>query len=41
VYHSTQAELQPILAAGRKTAEANSYESQIPLWAGFMKGFVE
>lgn len=40
VYRSSQADLQPILAAGRKTAEANSYESQIPLWAEFMKGFV-
>lgn len=41
VYRSTPADLQPMLAAGRKTAEANSYESQIPLWAEFMKGFVE
>lgn len=41
VYCSTPADLQPMLAAGRKTAEANSYESQIPLWAEFMKGFVE
>ncbi|MCZ2127905.1 MAG: glycosyltransferase family 4 protein [Anaerolineales bacterium] len=40
VYRSSQADLQPMLAAGRKTAEANSYESQIPLWADFMKGFV-
>ncbi|MBL8101922.1 MAG: glycosyltransferase family 4 protein [Anaerolineales bacterium] len=41
VYRSTPADLQPMLAAGRKTAEANSYESQIPLWAEFMKGFVK
>lgn len=41
VYRSTPADLQPMLAAGRKTAEANSYESQIPFWAEFMKGFVE
>ncbi len=41
VYRSSQADFQPMLAAGRKTAEANSYESQIPLWADFMKGFVE
>jgi len=41
VYRSSQADLQPILLAGHKTAEANSYESQIPLWAEFMKGFVE
>ncbi len=41
VYRSAQADLQPMLDAGRKTAEANTYESQIPLWAEFMKGFVE
>lgn len=41
VYRSSQSELQPMLTAGRQTAEANSYESQIPLWAEFMKGFVE
>lgn len=41
VYRSTQADLQPMLLSGRKTAEANSYESQFPLWADFMKGFVE
>lgn len=41
VYRSSQADLQPMLFAGRKTAEANSYKSQIPLWAEFMKGFVE
>ena len=29
-----------ILAQGRATAEANSYEAQAPLWAEFMKGFV-
>lgn len=40
VYRSSQADLQSMLSAGRKTAEANSYESQIPLWAEFMKGFV-
>lgn len=40
VYRSSKADLQLILSAGRKTAEANSYESQIPLWAEFMKGFV-
>lgn len=33
--------LMPILKKGRATAEANSYESQFPLWAEFMKGFVE
>lgn len=41
VYCSSQTDLQLMLAAGRETAEANSYESQIPLWAEFMKGFVE
>ena len=41
VYRAAQADLQPMLAAGRRTAEANIYESQIPLWAEFMKGFVE
>ena len=41
VYRSSQADLQPTLIAGRNTAEANSYESQLPLWAAFMKGFVE
>ena len=30
----------PFLRAGRETAESNSYESQIPLWVEFMKGFV-
>lgn len=33
--------LQTILRNGRATAEANSYESQFPLWVDFMKGFVE
>jgi glycosyltransferase involved in cell wall biosynthesis len=41
VYRSGNEALMPILKAGRATAEANSYESQIPLWAEFMKGFVE
>ena len=41
VYRSSQVDLKLILESGRKTAEANSYESQIPLWAEFMKGFVE
>lgn len=41
IYRSSQADLQPMLTAGRMTAEANSYESQIPLWAEFMKGFVK
>lgn len=33
--------LATILKNGRVTAEANSYESQLPLWRDFMKGFVE
>lgn len=41
VYCSDNEALMPILKAGRATAEANSYESQTPLWAEFMKGFVE
>ena len=40
VYRSDANILNPILQAGRATAEANSYKSQIPLWADFMKGFV-
>jgi len=40
VYRSGEDSLMPMLKAGRVTAEANSYESQIPLWAGFMKGFI-
>lgn len=41
VYNMGQNEMQTQLAKGRATAEANSYESQDPLWADFMKGFVE
>lgn len=41
VYRASEADLQPIRAAGRRTAEDNSYENQIPLWTEFMKGFVE
>jgi glycosyltransferase involved in cell wall biosynthesis len=33
--------LTPILQRGRATAEANTYGNQFPLWAEFMKGFVE
>ncbi len=40
IYHASEAELMPILKAGRMTAEANSYVSQIPLWKKFMNGFV-
>lgn len=31
----------PILAEGRKTAEENAYDRQLPLWSEFMKGFVD
>lgn len=33
--------LADIRMRGRKTAEANSYQSQLPLWQRFMQGFVE
>ena len=41
VYRSGTAILDPMLKAGRVTAEINSYKSQIPLWANFMNGFVD
>jgi glycosyltransferase involved in cell wall biosynthesis len=40
VYGLGDSDLAPILAKGHSTGEANSYTSQIPLWAAFMKGFV-
>jgi glycosyltransferase involved in cell wall biosynthesis len=33
--------LADVLSQGQKTATANSYEAQIPLWHGFMQGFVK
>ena len=36
-----QGQLNNLLASARSTAEANSYETQVPLWQKFMKGFVE
>jgi glycosyltransferase involved in cell wall biosynthesis len=33
--------LTPVLEHGRESAKANDYTAQIPLWASFMKGFVE
>lgn len=33
--------LSGVLAEGRLTAEANSYEAQLPLWRNFMRGFVD
>ncbi len=41
VYRSNFESLMPLLNNGRFTAENNNYESQIPLWTEFMKGFVE
>lgn len=41
VYGMGQDELESMLQNGRTTADANSYESQVPLWADFMEGFVE
>ena len=34
-------ELDGMLEKGRQLADANSYESQLPLWRDFMRGFVE
>lgn len=41
VYRSDHDSLLRTLKAGRVTAEANSYENQILLWADFMMGFVQ
>jgi glycosyltransferase involved in cell wall biosynthesis len=30
-----------VLDAGRRTAEANTYDTQLPLWDRFFTGFVE
>ena len=38
---SHRSSLSDVLRNGRQTAEANSYEAQIPLWKHFMRGFVE
>lgn len=40
VYSLDEKTLASVLAQGRMTAEANSYDAQVPLWAEFMKGFV-
>lgn len=40
IYGSSEKDLLPMLKLGRRTAEANSYISQTPLWAKFMDGFV-
>jgi glycosyltransferase involved in cell wall biosynthesis len=34
-------DLRAIADAGRRTAEANSYEAQLPLWRALLDGFVE
>jgi glycosyltransferase involved in cell wall biosynthesis len=41
VYNLDYDRLLPILRKARSTAEANSYQAQIPLWKSFMDGFVE
>jgi glycosyltransferase involved in cell wall biosynthesis len=41
VYDRGDSALGPIIARGRATAESMSYASQLPLWADFMRGFVE
>lgn len=33
-------ELERVVAAGRRTAAANSYQAQLPLWRAFFDGFV-
>lgn len=38
---ASQTSLGPVLAKARQTAEANSYDAQLPLWRDFMAGFVE
>lgn len=41
IYRSDTVSLNAILKAGRATAEANSYSSQIAMWDAFMNGFVD
>ncbi|MHB8618295.1 MAG: glycosyltransferase family 4 protein [Chloroflexota bacterium] len=36
-----QSDLPSVLLAGQETAQRNSYEAQVPLWATFFEGFVE
>ena len=40
VAEATAAELEPVLAAGRATAEANSYDALRPRWRALLDGFV-
>ncbi len=37
---NNRSNINELLKEGLKTAKANSYEAQIPLWENFMKGFV-
>jgi glycosyltransferase involved in cell wall biosynthesis len=39
--HVRHADASAVVTAGRHTAEANSYEAQVPLWRDFFTGFVE
>jgi glycosyltransferase involved in cell wall biosynthesis len=41
LHHRLSPEIEETLKNGRKTAEANSYVSQMPLWRAYMEGFVE
>jgi len=36
-----RSDTEDVLLAGRKTAEANNYNAQLPLWKKFMDGFVD
>lgn len=40
IAHRDTAPVEKAVAAGRETAEANTYERQVPLWREFMRGFV-
>jgi len=41
VYQNQGIQLDTLIQRARATAEANTYSKQLPLWQGFMKGFVE
>ncbi len=40
IYNLNDGSLMPIRSGARATAEMNSYNAQIPLWAKFMEGFI-
>lgn len=40
VVHAAGEQLASVVAAGRRTAESNSYRAQVPLWSSFFDGFV-